>query len=128
MSAAASWERLYVFQTLMESGHNDVAYGMLTREDYPGWGHMLKNGATTVWEAWDGAGSRNHPALGCIDAWLYQALGGIRLDPAVPAFKHFVIKPAVVGDLTWVKCSYRSMHGNDRSATGGARRASFTWM
>ena len=106
---------LYVFQTLMESGHDDIAYAMLTKQGFPGWAHMLKSGATTVWEAWDGGGSRNHPALGCIDAWLYQALGGIRLDPSVPAFKQLIIKPAVVGDLTWVKCSCRSVYGTIES-------------
>ena len=118
---------LYVFQTLMESGHDDLAYAMLTREGFPGWEHMLRNGATTIWEAWDGGGSRNHPALGCIDAWLYQALGGIRLDPNVPAFKHIVIKPAVVGDLTWVKCSYPVGSRKNRSATGGAKGAGCVW-
>ena len=101
----------YVFQTLMETGHDETAYAMLTGEDYPGWGHMLANGATTLWESWKGGGSRNHPALGSIGAWLYQGLGGIRPDPAKPAFKRFVVKPAVVGDLTWVNCSYQSPYG-----------------
>jgi len=105
----------YVFQELMESGHDDLAYTLLTRAGFPGWEYMLRNGATTVWEAWDGGGSRNHPALGSVDAWLFQALGGIRLDPVVPAFKHFLIKPAVVGDLTWVKCAYASVHGRIES-------------
>lgn len=101
----------YVFQTLMEKGRDDVAYAMLTQKDYPGWLHMLDSGGATVWESWDGGGSRNHPALGSVDAWLYRGLGGIRLDPVVPAFKRFIIKPAVVGDLTWVKCSHQSLYG-----------------
>ena len=101
----------YVFQTLMESGHNELAYAMVTQEDFPSWGHMLNNGATTVWESWHGDDSRNHPALGSVGAWFYQGLGGIRLDPSAPAFKRIIIKPAVVGDLDWVNCSYQSVRG-----------------
>ena len=101
----------YVFQTLMEEGRDDVAYAMLTQKDLPGWLHMLNNGGTTVWESWDGGGSRDHPALGSIDAWLYRGLGGIRLDPAAPAFKRILVKPAVGGDLTWVKCYHQSLYG-----------------
>ena len=105
----------YVFQTLMEEGRDDVAYAMLTQKDSPGWLHMLNNGGTTVWESWNGAGSLNHPALGSVDAWLYRGLGGIRLDPAATAFKRILVKPAVVGDLTWVKCSHQSLYGKIES-------------
>ena len=35
----------------------------------------------------------------------------IRRDPAATAFKRIIIKPAVVGDLTWVKCSHQSLYG-----------------
>ena len=105
----------YVFQTLMESDQNQVAYDMLIQEDFPSWGHMLRSGGTTVWEAWDGAGSRNHPALGSVDAWLYQALGGIRLDPDVPAFERLIIRPAMVGDLEWVQCAHESLRGRIES-------------
>jgi len=71
----------YVFETLMEAGHDDVAYAMLTQKDFPGWIHMLDQGGRTIWESWNGGGSRNHPALGSIGAWFYQGLGGIRLAP-----------------------------------------------
>ena len=100
-----------MFQTLMETGHDDVAYGCSP-------GKTFRDGDTCSRTARRPSGkhgtARAHaiiPALGCIDAWLYQALGGIRLDPTVPAFKHIVIKPSVVGDLAWVKCSYRSIQG-----------------
>ena len=101
----------YVFQTLMEERRDDLAYVMLTQKDYPGWLHMLNSGATTVWESWSGSGSHNHPAFGSVDAWFYRGLGGIRLDPAATAFKRVIVKPAVVGDLTWVKCSHQSLYG-----------------
>jgi hypothetical protein len=97
------------------NGRDDLAYTLLTQEDFPGWLHMINNGATSIWEAWNGEASRNHPTLGCIGVWFYQGLGGIRRDPATPAFKRIVIKPAVVGDLTWVKCSHQSPCGKIES-------------
>jgi alpha-L-rhamnosidase len=108
---------LYLFHALMQTGRDDLAYTMLTQEDYPGWLYMLNQGSTAVWEAWDGNvgnGSRNHPALGSAGLWLYQGLAGIR--PAAPGFKQIIIKPAVVGKLTWVKASYHSIYGVIRSA------------
>lgn len=101
----------YVFQSLLDADRNDVAYTMLTQEDFPSWGHMLRNGSTTIWEEWNGNGSLNHPALGAIGAWLYQAIGGIRLDPNGRGFRTIVIKPAIVGDLTWANTHYDSIAG-----------------
>jgi len=46
-----------------------------------------------------------------LDSWFYQGLAGIRPDPEEPGFKKIIIKPAVVGDLTWVKASYNSAFG-----------------
>ncbi len=107
---------LYVFYQLTEQGDSDLAYMMAAQEDYPGWGYMLSKGATTVWEQWPGIeASHNHPAFAGVDAWFYRALAGIRPDPAGPGFKRFIIKPEVVGDLTWVKASYNSIHGTINS-------------
>ncbi len=100
-----------LFRALMEDGRDDLAYCMVVQEEYPGWLHMVNNGATSIWEAWNGDASRNHPTLGCIGSWFYEGLAGIRPDPAEPGFKHILIKPAVVGDLTWVRAHYDSPYG-----------------
>ena len=104
---------LYLFYTLSDSGYSDLAYTLATQEDCPGWWYMVRNGATTLWEAWDGVTlpSQNHPTFGCIGAWYYRNLAGIQPDPNAPGFKKIIIKPAVVGDLTWVKASYESIYG-----------------
>ena len=107
---------LYVFHALAENGRDDLAYKMLTQEDFPGWLHMINSGATSLWEAWYGDGSYNHPTMGCVGFWLYQGLAGIRPDPAGPGFKKFVIKPSVANDLTWAKAHYDSVHGRIESA------------
>ncbi len=107
---------LYVFHALMEGGRDDIAYRLLTQEEYPGWLYMLNHGATSLWEDWKGENSLNHPTLGCVGFWLYQGLGGIRPDPSGPGFKHIVIKPGIVDGLDWVKCSYDSVRGRIETA------------
>ncbi len=100
----------FLIKYLMEVGRNDLIYEMTNRTDYPGWGYMLANGATTSWESWTGQ-SHIHDTLISIGAWLTEGLAGIRSDGNSPGFEHFVIKPAVVGDLTFAKAKYRSIHG-----------------
>ncbi len=108
---------LYVFHALEQMNRNDVAYTVFSNPTYPSLAYMISKGATAFWESWsDPAGlSHNHPALGSPIVWLYRDLAGIRPDLARPGFKHTIIKPAVVGDLTWVKASYRSPFGLIRS-------------
>ena len=52
-----------------------------------------------------------HDTLISIGAWFTEGVAGIRSDGKSPGFKHFVIKPAVVGDLTFAKAKYCSIHG-----------------
>ena len=109
---------LPLLHVLTNTGHADLAYTIVTQEDYPGWWHMIKDGSTTLWEDWEGPESpssiisRNMASLGGpLGLWFYQALGGIRPDPTGPGFKKIIIKPEIVGDLTFVKASYKSIHG-----------------
>ena len=106
---------LYVFQALTQAGRDDLAWNMLKREEYPGWLHMINQGATSLWEDWKGENSLNHPTLGCVGFWLYQGLGGIRPNPMKPGFKNFTIKPYIPSDLKWVNCSFPSIHGEIHS-------------
>jgi len=101
----------FLFQYLLEAGRSDLTYTMVNQKDYPGWGYMLSQGATTFWEQWNGYWSQIHACFANPGGWFYQGLAGIRPDEAGPGFKKIIIKPAVVGDLTWVKCSYDSIHG-----------------
>jgi alpha-L-rhamnosidase len=101
----------FVMKYLMEGGRNDLVYEMTAKQDYPGWGYMLANGATTSWEGWTGQ-SHIHDTLISIGAWFIEGLGGIQSDGKSPGFQHFAIKPAVAGDLTAVRAKYRSIHGD----------------
>lgn len=101
----------FLMKYLLAADRNDLIYEMVSQKDYPGWGYMLANGATTVWEGWTGQ-SHIHDTLISIGAWFTQGLAGIRGDEATPGFRHFLVKPAVVGGLTFVKGKYRSIHGD----------------
>ncbi|MBP6963580.1 MAG: family 78 glycoside hydrolase catalytic domain [Armatimonadetes bacterium] len=106
----------YLLEVLCQEGHADVAYTIVTQKDYPGWGYMIANGATTVWELWvkatgNGMNSANHPAFGFVDGWFYRALAGIKPDDMVGGFERFDIKPFVVGDLNEAKAEINTVRG-----------------
>lgn len=101
---------------LTANGRADLAYAMITKREFPGWGHWIEQGATTLWEDWKGGASRNHIFLGDISAWFYRALAGINPDPAAPGFQRIVFRPEIVGDLTWVRAHTQTVRGRVASA------------
>ncbi len=100
----------FLLKYLMEQDRNDLIFTMANQTTFPSWGDMLRQGATTIWESWSG-GSHIHDCLISIGSWFIQGVGGIRIDEASPGFRHFVIQPGVVGDLTFARANYRSIHG-----------------
>ncbi len=103
----------YLYQALANNGLNELMYKMFNHYDAPGYGFQLKFGATTLTEQWDprrGA-SWNHFMLGHIDEWFFASLAGIQSDPKIPGMKHFIIKPEIVGDITFVKASTETLYG-----------------
>lgn len=105
-------------RVLTDNGRPDLAYRLATNKTYPSWGYMIEQGATTIWELWNGntadpaMNSGNHVMLvGDLVIWLYETLAGIKSDPAQPGFKHIIMHPRPVGDLTFVKASHHSPYG-----------------
>ena len=107
---------------LSEYRYTDVAYQLLTSRRLPSWFYSLDQGATTIWERWDGyvAGrgfqnpgmnSFNHVAFGAIGEWMYRHILGIQYDESQPGYRHFFIKPQPGKLLEWAKGSYRSING-----------------
>jgi alpha-L-rhamnosidase len=94
-----------LFDLLTDLGRDDVAFTIMNQRTYPGYGFSIEKGATTIWESWDGGGSRNHPAFGGGVKWFYKSLAGLRIDPESPGFEHVIVSPAAVGDVT--RCRYR---------------------
>jgi alpha-L-rhamnosidase len=108
----------YLMRVLSDNGRPDLACAIATQQTYPSWGYMISKGATTMWELWNGdtadsgMNSRNIVMLiGDLNIWLHEYLGGIRPDPEAPGFRKIIIKPEVVGGITWVKVSYDSVRG-----------------
>jgi alpha-L-rhamnosidase len=108
----------FLFRTLLAADRNDLLYTMVSKEDYPGWGRMLKEGATTFWEDWEGKLSRLHSSYLYVGAWPVEGLAGIRPDPEAPGFQRFIIRPGICGQpqLTRVRAAYDSIHGRIESA------------
>jgi alpha-L-rhamnosidase len=104
----------YLLNALSTAGHSEVAYRLVDQATYPGWGHMLDNGATTLWETWaasDDVYSQNHPMFGSVSEWFFKSLGGISPEEQAVGFDRFRIEPSVTGDLEWVEASYESVRG-----------------
>lgn len=104
----------YMLDFLSEAGYSDVVYNIVTQKDFPGWGYMLENGATTLWEVWkfsDNSYSHNHPMFGSVSAWFYKTLAGIQLDSEKQGFKKIRIKPYMPGDMSFAEGSVESIRG-----------------
>lgn len=105
----------YLLRALAETGHLDTAYRIVTKTSTPGWGFLAASDRTTLSENMNGGGSDNHAFLGDVSSWMMQYLAGIRVDPEHPGFQHLLIKPEVVGNLTWVKAHHDSPYGRIQS-------------
>jgi hypothetical protein len=103
----------YLLRALADGGRSDVIFDINNQSDKPGYGMQLAKGATSLTEAWDAGrdSSQNHFMLGQIQEWFYHDLAGIQNAPGSAGFKKIAIRPAVVGDVTWVKASYNSIRG-----------------
>ena len=104
----------WLLRGLSDNGFADVAYLLATQRSYPSWGYMAEQGATTIWELWNGdkaspkMNSGNHVMLlGDLITWCYQYLGGIRNTS-----NHFILKPAFdIQDCEWVNTSHDTPFG-----------------
>ena len=100
-----------LLEVLADAGDVDLVYRLITQTTYPGWGYMLSQGATTMWESWAGRDSHDHPMQGTIVEFLYRYLAGIRVDEQHPGFSQFLIEPVFPNGLAQVKAHYDSERG-----------------
>jgi len=118
----------WLMRTLSDAGYADLAYKIATQKTYPGWGYMVEQGATTIWELWNGntadpaMNSGNHVMqIGDLAVWMYEYLAGIRTDPEKPGFRHAVIRPYAAGDLSFVRATHKTMYGPLASSWKGEK-------
>jgi len=113
-------------KTLSDNGYDDLAFMLLNREKYPSWLYPVTQGATTIWERWDGQkpdgtfqdvgmNSFNHYAYGAIGEWLYQYVSGLNIDRENPGYKHILFQPHAGGGLTNAAVEFESVYGKVKS-------------
>ena len=112
----------HLLPTLSDNGHLDLAYELLESEKFPSWGYSIAQGATTLWERWDGwtqergcqtptMTSFNHYSLGSVGDWLYRVVAGLDPDPESPGFERVRIRPRPGGTLSRARATHNSIRG-----------------
>jgi alpha-L-rhamnosidase len=107
----------FLLHVLDENDRSDVAFKLLLSDTYPSWGYMVKKGATTWWERWNGdtgdpaMNSYNHYAFGSVMAWVYRRAAGIDTDSTGPGYHHLTIQPHFNAALPRLHVEYDSAYG-----------------
>lgn len=121
----------WLMRSLTENGRADLAYKLATNTTFPSWGYMVENGATTIWELWNGntaapnMNSYNHVMLlGDLIIWYYENLAGIKSKQ--PGFREIEMNPVLVEELDFVEAEYESVHGTIRSKWEKSNK-DFSW-
>ena len=113
-------------RALSDNGYLEDAYALLLNEEYPSWLYPVKQGATTIWERWDGQrpdgsfqdesmNSFNHYAYGAIGEWMYRVVAGLDIDPAQPAYRHMLVQPQPGGGFTHASAVLQTPYGEAAS-------------
>src|SRR5690606_20892243 len=102
----------YIMPVLSENGKHDMACAMFLKEEYPSWGYMIRKGATTIWERWNGdkgdpaMNSYNHFCYGAVSEWMYRYLGGIDVMPGTVGHQQLRIRPRMCEGVPDAATSY----------------------
>ncbi len=117
----------YLNHVLCQYGYSETAYTILLRREYPGWLYPITQGATTIWEHWDGIkpdgtmwskdmNSFNHYAYGAVCDWLFGGVAGINPDPEAPGYKHIIFQPYADKRLSYAKAVLETRYGRVESS------------
>lgn len=105
----------YLLEMLCEYGYVEDAYAIMTKTDYPSFGLMINNEATTIWERFElkknpSMNSHNHPMYGAVDYWCFAYLCGIKVKDEAASYVE--IKPYVPADMNYANATYASVKGD----------------
>ena len=103
----------------------DLALRLLHQDTFPSWGYSIRQGATSIWERWDGwteeygfqdpgMNSFAHYSFGAVYQWIAENLGGIQM--AAPGYAAVVIRPQIDPQLKYARTAYRSARGRIESS------------
>jgi len=111
----------FVLDALSDHGRHALATRVVRADTYPGWGYEVRQGATTIWERWNGwtpedgfadpgMNSLNHAALGSVADWLHRTVAG--LAPAEPGYATMLVRPRPGVGFAWARATHDSAHGH----------------
>jgi alpha-L-rhamnosidase len=109
----------YLLDLLPRFGRPDVAARIVSQRTFPGWGYMIDNGATTLWENWkkdDRTYSHNHPMFGSVSEYFMKHIAGIAPHPDAVGFDRVLLRPQPGDEVGWARGRYRSVRGEIVSA------------
>lgn len=96
-----------IFHVLAEFGYVELAYYMITRPDYPSYGHwVLEEDCTALFESFKAPGeeirpgSKNHHFYGDITSWFFKYLAGVQINPYGRDYCELTVKPHFIPQLT----------------------------
>ncbi len=112
----------YILHVLSQYGHTDLAWDLVLRREYPGWLYPVTQGATTIWEHWDGIrpdgsfwsrdmNSFNHYAYGSVADWVFEQAAGIQHAENRPGFEELIYAPHPDARLGWLQARLDTRHG-----------------
>ena len=104
----------FIADVLMNYGYTDLAYTIHLKDDFPGVGNMIREGATTLWESYSLATTRsmNHKMYAPISEWFFRCVAGLGVDEEAPGFRRAIFAPRPCpGKLNFANCNYRSVAG-----------------
>jgi len=122
----------FLLLALADHGRTDVAYQLLLTDTYPSWGYMLKKGATTWWERWNGdtgdpaMNSYNHYAFGSVVGWVYQCVAGIDTTSSGAGFHEITIHPRLDARIHEAHGQYESAYGRITTDWSGTPTGPFS--
>ncbi len=100
-----------LIERLFKEGEADAAFQLLTNDSPASYAGMMRAGATTLWERWEGTDSHNHPMFGSVAKLLFTEVLGIRQKKGSCGFTDYDISPANIGALTWAEGSVQTAAG-----------------
>ena len=101
-----------VFHVLSDCGESELAYKMITRDDYPSYGMFVRRGLTTLAEdftpecEWDKPASLNHHFMGDVNNWFTQRIVGIRVNPRLTGADDIDVTPFFLKSLDFAEGFY----------------------
>lgn len=112
----------YILHALEEAGELETAYKLLEKESYPSWLFPVNNGATTIWERWDGwtpekgfqntaMNSFNHYAYGAVGDWMVRSVAGLETSVDGPGYRAVVFRPRPGGTIRSAQASLQTAFG-----------------